>query len=344
MRQSAPVGSDVPLLARADTLTHTVLLTNEQHYHQDLADLPWITDRQVQRAIVEWARAGDSKAREAILGSGLHYVEYFASPYSSTYSWVSARLEYLELVAVGNLALVEKLDRALVAENPFAYLNVVARGAIHNYCRKYRSLIVTPSDRVPPLEVESLDRALADEDDLTLVDLIVAPATPLEGDEPDYTLLHQAVEALAPGQRLVITRHYGLFNTTPIGISLLGKEVYGRDNGSAYKLKHQALTHLFRTLASVYPHDGETYRSPSSRRTPDPSSPQKGGSLLVQMTPEKVQRLEWAMVQLKARGTPISGRRLAEEAHIHHSVAHAYLKQQRSSPALVSGGGDYASA
>ncbi len=287
----------------------------------------------MQRAIVEWARAGDSKAREAILGSGLHYVEYFASRYSSTYSWASARLEYQGQVADGNLALVEKLDRALVA-----------RGAIHNYCRKYRSLIVTPSERVPPLEVESLDRPLADEDDLTLVDLIVAPATPLEGDEPDYTLLHQAVEALAPGQRLIITRHYGLFNTAPIGISLLGKEVYGRDNGSAYKLKHQALTHLFRALAPVYPHDGETYRSPSSRRTPVPSSPQKGGSLLVKMTPEKVQRLEWAMVQLEAKGLPISGRRLAEEAHIHHSVAHAYLKQQRSSPALVSGGGDYASA
>src|SRR5947207_6372971 len=99
MKQPAPVDSDVPLLARADTLRDTVLLTNEQHYHQDLVDLPWITDRRVQRAIVERARAGDSRAREAILGSGLHYVENFASRYSSTYSWVSARLEYLELVS-----------------------------------------------------------------------------------------------------------------------------------------------------------------------------------------------------------------------------------------------------
>ena len=75
MKQPTPVGSDVPRLARADTLTDTVLLTNEQNYHQDLADLPWITDRRVQRVIVERVRAGDSRAREAILGSGLHYVE-----------------------------------------------------------------------------------------------------------------------------------------------------------------------------------------------------------------------------------------------------------------------------
>jgi hypothetical protein len=65
------------------------------------------------------------------------------------------------ILGVGNLAVVECLEKALMVANPVAYLYGVARLAIKSYCYKHSQLITQVRGK-PFIWVESLEAPLGD--------------------------------------------------------------------------------------------------------------------------------------------------------------------------------------
>ena len=77
------------------------------------------------------------------------------------------------MVSVGNLAIVERLDKALTVNDPLAYLYCVAKLAMRSYCYTHSQLITQVRGR-PFVWVGSLEAPLCDHKGC-LADLLVAP-------------------------------------------------------------------------------------------------------------------------------------------------------------------------
>ncbi len=190
------------------------LLTVEQQYHHDIADIPRMTMEEEERLIVR-ARSGDTDAKEHIILSCLGYVQAVARKYTVMCAANGRHLvEYLDLIQVGNLTLVKCSDKALDHPSPFGYLKRAASGEIVKYCMKHGTSITCPSERggkiLPMKDVSSLEQPLTPEtQELTLADTLEAPPVVAQ-EEKDYTMLYSTLETLTPKQRDVIVRHYGL--------------------------------------------------------------------------------------------------------------------------------------
>lgn len=91
------------------------------------------------------ARAGDQSAREAILSSCLHAVVTLAFRY---HVYVEHD-DLCDLIGIGNLALVEGLDKALEKERPTGYLIGCARYSILNHVNRTSSLIHRSPEQEP---------------------------------------------------------------------------------------------------------------------------------------------------------------------------------------------------
>src|SRR5216110_360523 len=164
------------------------LLNSEQLYRLELTACPDTRSLSPseQDALIARARSGDADARNTLITALLRCVAAYARRYYSACAWASTHMSYLELVEVGNVALVEYAERALAPEcnNPWAYLTAAAYSAIRKYTKRYCSMIVTPyTDGVAPIPVASLDAPLTDEGDGTLYDLV---ADEMHVDESEY--------------------------------------------------------------------------------------------------------------------------------------------------------------
>jgi len=190
------------------------LLTVEQQYHDDIAELPRLTMEE-EKFVIERAMLGNTDARKQMILNCLDYVRAVARNYRVICAANGRNLvEYLDLIQIGNLTLVECLDKALEHPNPFGYLKRAASGEIVKYCMKHGSSITSPSERGGKIlsmkDVASLEKPLIPEkEELTLASTLEAPLKPAQ-DEKDYTMLYSNVEMLTPKQRDAITRHYGL--------------------------------------------------------------------------------------------------------------------------------------
>ena len=145
-----------------------VVLTSVEQYLSEIASLPVLT-RDEEADLVCRARLGDEQAKEALLHSCLRYV----ASVTSRYSCYLEHEEYLDLVSIGNLAIVECLDKALTVDNPVAYLYGVAKLAIRSYCYTHSQLITQVRGR-PMVWTDSLDAPLCNGKGC-LADLLVAP-------------------------------------------------------------------------------------------------------------------------------------------------------------------------
>jgi RNA polymerase sigma factor (sigma-70 family) len=202
----------------SQTALYGELLTNEEAYSKDVGELPRLS-REEQNALVAKALLGDIQAREALILSIVPYVMAVARKYATICTHANRkRIEYLDLVQIGNLALLECLDRALAHQNPIGYLKVAAAGEIIEYCQKYSSLIASYRKRdksyARPIDLDSLDTPVRcsneEEADCTLADTLVAPEPVPEPPERDYSALYQAVATLTEKQRYVVEHHYGM--------------------------------------------------------------------------------------------------------------------------------------
>ena len=105
--------------------------------------LPRFTDSE-ERNLEHRARLGDEQAWQRLIESSLQYVASIAWRYVC----YVRQDDYLDLVSVGNLAVVEGIAKALTATKPGAYLRGMARQAIRRYCLA-RSSLVSRQRRLP---------------------------------------------------------------------------------------------------------------------------------------------------------------------------------------------------
>jgi RNA polymerase primary sigma factor len=109
-----------------------VVLTSVEQYRSEIACLP-VLSRAEEAELVRRARLGERQAKDALLQSCLRYVAVV----TNRYACYLQHEEYLDLVSVGNLAMVECLEKALTVDNPVAYLYGVAKLAVKSYAYRH---------------------------------------------------------------------------------------------------------------------------------------------------------------------------------------------------------------
>src|SRR5450755_3085030 len=103
------------------------LLDSKQQFRKDIAHIQPLSDEQ-QIALLERVRSGDMQARAEMIVSFLPLLNAYAYSLLRSYranGYMAYRLEHGDLVQVGSLAILEKFERALEADNPFAWLNQI---------------------------------------------------------------------------------------------------------------------------------------------------------------------------------------------------------------------------
>ncbi len=195
-----------------------IVLSSVEQYRSEVSRLPRLT-RSEEAELVQRARQGDREAKDELVQSCLRYVSLIASRYVC---YVQHE-EYLDLVSIGNLAVVECLEKALSVANPAAYLYGVARLAIRSYCYNHSQLITQVRGK-PFIWVDSLDAPIGNSQQC-LADRLCAPVPEPQKQPGDFTPLYQAISTLTPKQREVVLRHFGLDGESPESIVALSQRL-----------------------------------------------------------------------------------------------------------------------
>src|SRR5579859_5649572 len=186
------------------------LLTSEQQYRLEVGQLPRLTDEQ-ERAIIERARSGDRQARDEVINICLPLI----LPVASRFVRQVRHADFLDLVQMGNLTVIEWLDRALQKDRPIAYLVSAVYTRFIRYLGMSDSLVSKKccSDYGQEyVEVLSLDLPPSTEHELGWADLLEElPVVERLGlPAENWDRLYEAVASLCGLQRLVIERAFGL--------------------------------------------------------------------------------------------------------------------------------------
>ncbi|MBV9690221.1 MAG: sigma-70 family RNA polymerase sigma factor [Ktedonobacteraceae bacterium] len=290
-------------------------LLADKQYRQALAPLSYGSQEQEQAMVVR-ARAGEQQAREQIVLSLLPTVRAFAYRYRSLARAAEPRacqVDALDLVQVGNLIMVEKVEQALQAERPHAYLIGCAKSAIRTYCREYQSLVRRPSHAACDhmCWTESLEQPLCQDGDLSYADVLEQP-TDVPEPPRDYEALYQAVRRLPTKQQEAVIRFCGLFEQPC--------EQRASDTALSACYYH-AMIRLYEELVVLYPHY-RTDRLEALAR----GGPKKPAYALTQ---EQRARLDSAYDRLQAGGHPVTTSSLQAEAAVKSHAAVAYLRERK---------------
>jgi DNA-directed RNA polymerase specialized sigma24 family protein len=194
------------------------LLTLEQQIRKEIASFPELT-REQEDVLLERVRVGDTQAKNDLMqGAVLPYLAYWASQLFFTYSWVSPRIEYADLLQVGSIFAWTHFEVALKKDAPLAYLKVCARYQMRLHCLFLAPfLIVTPRSRdregryAEAYQEPSLDRPVG-EGELFLSDVLAAPDDPssFASSEEASIQLYEALEQLPDYQRSIVGQVFGL--------------------------------------------------------------------------------------------------------------------------------------
>lgn len=226
------------------------ILTNARQYHHELSLLPRLVPDE-ERELRNRARVGDEQARSSLVENCLRYVAYIAAHYKRYVH----HDDYLDLVGVGNLAVVEYAEKALVMDSPCAYLFTVARYTIIDYCMTHASLITKSRDSdAPDPFVGSLDAPISQDGHTTLIELLVAPKAEQERVDRDYAWLYKALNTLSEKHRKVLIRHYGLNGSQTESLYKMSRAMSanpGPKSCSAYLIEYRALARLRRYFETI---------------------------------------------------------------------------------------------
>lgn len=172
-----------------------------EQYFRDIAQYPSNLTREQESALIESARKGHTAARELIVLSCIAYVIKVASRYFQTLA--THHDEFLDLISVGHLEVVQMLDIALTKQNCFSYLYMRAKFAIRKHSYFYSDLIVRAesSDRKTQVSLDVLQESAFD-----LPQSAISPTEDITNEA-----LFEAINSLTEKQREVMIRHYGLF-------------------------------------------------------------------------------------------------------------------------------------
>ena len=196
----------------------TVTLTSVEQYRSEVLRLPRLT-RSEEEELVCRARLGDRQAKEELLQSCLRYVASVAYRYVCYLQ----HDDYLDLVSVGNVAIVECFEKALTVENPVAYLHGVAKIAVKAYCFKHSGLITHQCGQ-PFMQVDSLDAPIGNSQGC-LANRLTAPEQEPQREPADFAKLYRAISALTPKQRYVILRYFGLDGDAPEPLAAISRRL-----------------------------------------------------------------------------------------------------------------------
>jgi RNA polymerase sigma factor (sigma-70 family) len=164
--------------------------------------------------LVDRARQGDEQAREEMILLCLRHVAKVAHTFYQTLD--HGKDDLSDLIALGNLALVERLDYALTKDQPFPVLYGAAESEIRVHCRYHSDLIDLPEhsyivDRGPTMM--SLDEPVEDGYYSEIVDQYLASATLSGISQKNFLVdaLDGALDTvLTPIEREVVQLKYGL--------------------------------------------------------------------------------------------------------------------------------------
>jgi RNA polymerase sporulation-specific sigma factor len=191
---------------------------------------------------------GDADAKEQLITCCLRYVAKVAAYYA--HFLPIPHDEYLDLVSVGNLALVECFERAIHSPNPMGYLLAVAKKCIYRHCAYRAELITIPEKEHHRGKVEpvlSLDMALSGTGWTYQHILAALEDIEQETDAADYEAafgaLDQALDTLTERQRDIIMRLYGLRGYPAERMREQAKRLGQRDK-SLYALRDRAMSRL----------------------------------------------------------------------------------------------------
>ena len=228
------------------------ILTSAQRYRHEVSLLPRLTPEQ-EREVADRARAGDEQACTHLIENCLRYVAFIAAHYKRYIH----HDDYLDLVGIGNLAIVESVKKALAMENPCAYLFVVAKAAIIEYCMTHASLITKSRyAQAHDPSIHSLDTPIAQDTTTTLLDLLASPSPEEEPEqgESNYAWLYTAIDTLPERYRDVLTRHYGLHGHQAESLYEMSREMSanpGPKSCAAYLIEYRALARLRQQLEAI---------------------------------------------------------------------------------------------
>jgi DNA-directed RNA polymerase sigma subunit (sigma70/sigma32) len=112
------------------------VLTSLQQYRSEVLSIPRLSASE-ESDLEQRARLGDAQAYQQLIEAALRYVAGVAWRYLC----YVPQDDYLELVSVGNMAVVEGMEKALTARQPSAYLRGLARNRIRRYCLSRSRLV-----------------------------------------------------------------------------------------------------------------------------------------------------------------------------------------------------------
>ncbi|MGI9058229.1 MAG: hypothetical protein ACR2H5_06595 [Ktedonobacteraceae bacterium] len=230
-------------------------LNSKQLYRREFYSLSPRATGEEEQAIIAQARAGNQEARFRLVEDAMHYVSALAWKFAQVYE-----RDYIDIVAQGNLLLVEHLDHALASDCLLAYLRTKAKYGLIAYCTATQTLITTPKDtghgkKLKPLSVASLDSPITDDETILLLDTIEDPrSSALSQPAKDYTALYAAIDALPERQRDVVLRSFDLRDYEPQSLTQISMAWYGRKKNSTVSwIRITALKNLRALLADAYP-------------------------------------------------------------------------------------------
>jgi hypothetical protein len=221
---------------------------------------------------------------------------------------------------------VEKVDRALQVDHVCAYLLTYAYSVIRKQCERYgASLIAKPQTiGIAQVRVSSLDVPLSHETTNMLGD-VLAPPDVTPASTYDCHALYQAIDALPPDQRTLITRLFGLHEAgIAQDIREISQHLYRESSrqaiSRAFVLKTKPLNRLYSLLASQYPPTGDGTISPQRQQHQDYAR--------LSISPAHQQRLAHAVADLQASGHKLTQNALEKVTHVRGPIVGAYLQQQ----------------
>jgi RNA polymerase sigma factor (sigma-70 family) len=189
-----------------------VLLNSREQYRKDVFQIPQLTSPQ-EREIEELARQGNDQAKQRLVESCLSYVTCIAWRYVPYLK----HDDYLDIVSVGNLAIVECLEKSLTKANPSAYLRSVAKWEMLHYCYYHSELIERGANQEHMPEIYSLDSLFTP--------VMAEEQTTSEQLPVDRETIRSAIHKLSEKQQYVIMRHYGLDGDTPESLRTISRQL-----------------------------------------------------------------------------------------------------------------------
>ncbi len=292
------------------------LLTSEQLYKQNLRELIPFVGKDTIDQRVQQVRNDGGNLRELLLAYCLPVIFWYGARLHES------RFPILELVGVGNLALLEVMEKAIVHISPVGYLLKSAYGSMIEYRQHFQSIIALPS--TPGTQPHEI-LFLLDNLDTDQFDIEEEPYVPEENTE-DTAPLYHSIESLSPVRKQTICRVFGINGYTSESFADIAGSGSGTNRYATIRESKETACKRMRSYLLYH------YPAFAQRHSREVAAVQK--KYCEVSIPEGTKRkLEAAWQLLSTTGEQISMHKLrvASGVHTRYASAFLHLKSQQNS-------------